>query len=296
MVFFTCNACGASLKKNQVEKHYLHQCRQCEVLTCIDCLKDFPGDSYIEHTKCISEEERYSAKGWQPKANANKGAKKQAAWLERLQQLIEDRSHSLDNDIKQVLLIIQGYENIPRKKQKFINFCKNVLSRKFSPSVIDKTWEVFEEALKDPTKSPGTLTAVVENAKSSEPNSNISKKRKHEDKENGTTAEEVNAKNDGIPMFPGTKKAKIVDKDSVEEEPTAKPKFDWTDCVTQIVDKKGSIKWSKLKKKVVNEYITRYPDTVKTRMELESKLEKKVKKNKKFKCSNEIISIATSRL
>ena len=296
MVFFTCNACGASLKKNQVEKHYLHQCRQCEVLTCIDCLKDFPGDSYIEHTKCISEEERYSAKGWQPKANANKGAKKQAAWLERLQQLIEDRSHSLDNDIKQVLLIIQGYENIPRKKQKFINFCKNVLSRKFSPSVIDKTWEVFEEALKDPTKSPGTLTPVVKNAKSSESNTNISKKRKHEDKENGTTAEEVNAKNDGIPMFQGTKKAKIVDKDSVEEEPTSKPKFDWTDCVTQIVDKKGSIKWSKLKKKVVNEYITRYPDTVKTRMELESKLEKKVKKNKKFKCSNEMISIATSRL
>ena len=296
MVFFTCNACGASLKKNQVEKHYLHQCRQCEVLTCIDCLKDFPGDSYIEHTKCISEEERYSAKGWQPKANANKGAKKQAAWLERLQQLIEDRSHSLDNDIKQVLLIIQGYENIPRKKQKFINFCKNVLSRKFSPSVIDKTWEVFEEALKDPTKSLGTLTPAVENAKSSEPNTNISKKRKHEDKENGTTAEEVNAKNDGIPMFPGTKKAKIVDRDSVEEEPTAKAKFDWTDCVTQIVDKKGSIKWSKLKKKVVNEYITRYPDTVKTRMELESKLEKKVKKNKKFKCSNEMISIATSRL
>ena len=37
MVFFTCNACGASLKKNQVEKHYLHQCRQCEVLSCIDC-------------------------------------------------------------------------------------------------------------------------------------------------------------------------------------------------------------------------------------------------------------------
>jgi hypothetical protein len=34
--------------------------------------KDFPGDSYQQHNKCVSEEERYSAKGWQPKPNANK--------------------------------------------------------------------------------------------------------------------------------------------------------------------------------------------------------------------------------
>ena len=72
MVFFTCDSCGASLKKNQVEKHYLHQCRSCSVLTCIDCQRDFPGDTYKEHIKCISEEEKYSAKGWQPKASANK--------------------------------------------------------------------------------------------------------------------------------------------------------------------------------------------------------------------------------
>ena len=39
MVFFTCNACGESLKKNQVEKHYRFKCRQCEVLTCVDCHK-----------------------------------------------------------------------------------------------------------------------------------------------------------------------------------------------------------------------------------------------------------------
>ena len=39
MVFFTCNACGESLKKNAVEKHYRNKCRNCEVLTCIDCHK-----------------------------------------------------------------------------------------------------------------------------------------------------------------------------------------------------------------------------------------------------------------
>ena len=39
MVFFTCDACGSSLKKNQVEKHYNSQCRRCAVLTCMDCQK-----------------------------------------------------------------------------------------------------------------------------------------------------------------------------------------------------------------------------------------------------------------
>ncbi len=72
MVFFTCNACGESLKKNQVEKHWRQRCRGCTVLTCVDCHRDFPGDEYAGHTKCITEAEKYSAKGWQPKSSANK--------------------------------------------------------------------------------------------------------------------------------------------------------------------------------------------------------------------------------
>lgn len=40
MVFFTCNACGESLKKAQVENH-VNICRKCQVLSCIDCGKDF---------------------------------------------------------------------------------------------------------------------------------------------------------------------------------------------------------------------------------------------------------------
>lgn len=40
MVFFTCNGCGESLKKAQVDKH-VNMCRGCQVLSCIDCGKDF---------------------------------------------------------------------------------------------------------------------------------------------------------------------------------------------------------------------------------------------------------------
>lgn len=42
----------------------------------------FRGDSYAEHIKCISEEEKYSGKNYKPKANANKGEVKQEQWLE----------------------------------------------------------------------------------------------------------------------------------------------------------------------------------------------------------------------
>uniref|UniRef100_A0A8C1HAC6 Ly1 antibody reactive homolog (mouse) n=1 Tax=Cyprinus carpio carpio TaxID=630221 RepID=A0A8C1HAC6_CYPCA len=64
MVVFTCNACGESLKKAQVEKHVM-KCRSCQVLSCIDCSKDFWGDDYRNHIKCISEDQKYGSKDFQ---------------------------------------------------------------------------------------------------------------------------------------------------------------------------------------------------------------------------------------
>ena len=62
MVTFICNACGESVKKNKVQQHYETKCPNCSVLSCIDCGKDFPGDSYAEHTSCISEAQKYQGK------------------------------------------------------------------------------------------------------------------------------------------------------------------------------------------------------------------------------------------
>lgn len=84
MVFFTCNACGASLKKNQVEKHYQNECPTCEILSCMDCGQDFYGDEYANHTKCISEAEKYQGALYKEsgKGGAGKGERKQQEWLE----------------------------------------------------------------------------------------------------------------------------------------------------------------------------------------------------------------------
>ena len=78
MVFFVCEACNESLKKNKVETHRW-SCRGCWVLTCVDCSKQFAGDEYMAHTSCMSEAQRYEGKLYVHKEN--KGDVKQQACL-----------------------------------------------------------------------------------------------------------------------------------------------------------------------------------------------------------------------
>ena len=82
MVSFICDACGNTVKKNQVEKHYQTACRNCSVLSCIDCGVDFPGDAYASHTSCITEAEKYQGHLYQPKDKENKGESKQRQWIQ----------------------------------------------------------------------------------------------------------------------------------------------------------------------------------------------------------------------
>ena len=81
MVSFICNACGQTVRKAQVEKHYQNDCNNCDVLSCIDCGKDFHGDEYSSHTSCITEAEKYQGKLYKPKDKLNKGEHKQQEWL-----------------------------------------------------------------------------------------------------------------------------------------------------------------------------------------------------------------------
>jgi len=156
MVYFTCNACGEQVKKPAVEKHYTQKCRACSVLTCIDCLKDFVGDDYKGHTTCMSEEQRYSKEGragWDPTVGqGNKGEKRQNQWTSNLRRILAEAT-DLDQDVRTILDTIQEHDNIPRKKPKFINFVKNIMRNRARPHSIDKTWELFEQALRPPPEA-----------------------------------------------------------------------------------------------------------------------------------------------
>ena len=82
MVVFTCNNCGDSLKKNQVEKHAL-QSRRCANFSCMDCCKDFTLKSYKTHTSCVSEAQRYQGALYEgPEDGESKGSRKQKQWIE----------------------------------------------------------------------------------------------------------------------------------------------------------------------------------------------------------------------
>ena len=77
------------------------------------------GEEYKTHVKCISEEEKYSAKGWVPKQNQNKNERKQTEWVSMVQELVNSVKLS-DPALSRVLQTISQHENIPRKKPKFM--------------------------------------------------------------------------------------------------------------------------------------------------------------------------------
>lgn len=140
MVFFTCNACGESVKKIQVEKH-VSVCRNCECLSCIDCGKDFWGDDYKNHVKCISEDQKYGGKGYEGKTH--KGDVKQQAWIQKINELI--KKPNVSPKVRELLEQISAFDNVPRKKAKFQNWMKNSL-KVHNESVLEQVWNIFSEA------------------------------------------------------------------------------------------------------------------------------------------------------
>ncbi|XP_019942515.1 cell growth-regulating nucleolar protein [Paralichthys olivaceus] len=140
MVFFTCNACGESLKKAQVDKH-VNMCRGCQVLSCIDCGKDFWGDDYKNHLKCISEDQKYGGKGYE--AKANKGDVKQQQWIQKVNEAMDKPGVSAK--LKDVLKQVSMYDNVPRKKAKFQNWMRNSL-KITNTSLHDEVWNILAAA------------------------------------------------------------------------------------------------------------------------------------------------------
>lgn len=104
----------------------------------------FRGKDYESHIKCITEEERYSAKGFQ--AKEKKGEKKQNTWVEMLQSVLDEQRNSPRNVLR-IIETVSKFNNTPRKKPKFINFVKNVCGNKTNPKDIDQAWDLISVKL-----------------------------------------------------------------------------------------------------------------------------------------------------
>ncbi|PIK43439.1 putative E3 ubiquitin-protein ligase RBBP6 [Apostichopus japonicus] len=191
MVFFTCNACGESLKKANVEKHYLTKCRACEVLSCLDCGKDFHGDAYKEHTSCISEDQKYGGKNF--KATPHKGAVKQNSWIETVREA--SMNASLNPKVRNTMknIINCGQANVPRKKAKFMNFVRNSMHVR-ETWLIEQVWDTIEKYAAA-QRAESTQPSATNNGElhgEAKVDDGESKTAKRGDEEHKTTVEDIN--------------------------------------------------------------------------------------------------------
>lgn len=226
MVYFTCGACGEQVKKPNVEKHYTQKCRRCNFLTCIDCLKDFHGDEYKAHNQCMSEDQRYSKEGrdgWDPTTSQNKGEKKQLAWIGKLRSLLES-TEQIDSDVRAICDVILNHENIPRKKPKFINFVKNIMRQRAQPSNIEKTWDLFSQALIPSKEEEAVKDPVVngEHKEAEEVQAKPSKKEKKKKKDKKENANGCKSGEQEVEEDEETKTSKKKKKDKKKRQPTSR--------------------------------------------------------------------------
>ena len=203
------------------------------------------------------------------------GERKQLEWIENLRALTSDPSVSIEGDVRDLLGQVMEHENIPRKRAKFTNFVKNI-RRGVRPTTIDKTWELFEQALKKKDTAPeakkeeesedtSTKLGDISNGNGTVEKEGKSNKKKKEKKrkkqekeeeavaapvENGadTNGEDVEER-DGIKMFKGTKKLKKDKKKKIEKEEIAKLSKDQMEAENGIEDSEKSKKKKKMKEK-----------------------------------------------
>ncbi|KRY40927.1 Cell growth-regulating nucleolar protein [Trichinella spiralis] len=173
MVFFTCNGCGESVKKVQVVRHRM-RCRRSYVVSCMDCGRDFQGEEYNTHKKCISEEAKYS--GGTIENKETKGELKQQSWIENVQCAI-DSVKSSNFKLRQLLETLKSYNNIPRKQVKFENFIKNSL-RVRDVKLIKDAWKAISDTQLSSADNGQNCTNITESngSKFDEQSKNINKK------------------------------------------------------------------------------------------------------------------------
>ena len=140
MVFFVCEGCNESMKKNQVDKH-ASRCRTCHAVTCVDCSVTFYGNDYASHLVCVSEAEKYEKTLY--KAKAVTKLNPQEAWTALIEEAAS-RSAEAPSHIRQFVIRLNDLGNVPRNKGKFVNFVKNSMKMN-NVATMEEIWKFLEK-------------------------------------------------------------------------------------------------------------------------------------------------------
>ena len=96
MAVFICETCGATLKKQQIERHCF-KCRNAWAFTCVECSNTYEGDAYKNHNQCMTEVEKYQGK-WLERERQKKEHAKNQQKLDKLAKTKEDSKQKQDDN------------------------------------------------------------------------------------------------------------------------------------------------------------------------------------------------------
>lgn len=153
---------------------------------------------------------------------------------------ITEQKAYLSSGVKKILETISSYDNIPRKKAKFLNFMTNSF-RYMKKHELEEAWTLLEEAMKESKASQNVAT----NGSAQYP----------------TGKHKLDESIDADVSEPSSKKKKRNRTDETEtaednlntESPVEK--FSWAETIKNILSAKNNeIKLKKLRKKVIEKY------------------------------------------
>lgn len=199
---------------------------------------------------------------------------------------ITEKKSSLSAGVKKILETISTYDNIPRKKAKFMNFMTNSF-RYMKHNELDEAWTLLEEAMKDSKAEHQQQNGNAVNGNAKQTNGEAQQtngKRK--------LIEETDEVEESEPV---TKKKKKEVNGSAEngddtQAADSTEKFNWKETIRSILSAKNNeLKLKKLKKKVENKYKSltgsEWSDKV------ENKFNKKINKLKGVVVDNEKVRL-----
>ena len=253
MVFFVCEGCNESLKKNQVDKHAM-RCRNCYAVTCVDCNVTFYEDDYRSHTTCISEAEKYEGALYRPQKDKGSAGgdgskpKKRSAqelWMDLVEAMVADASKA-PTALREILSGLGGYGNVPRNEKKFANFVKNSLNVR-SDGVIKALWAFLSERHQEQQQQQ-QQKAEVEVAKAHGENKDDSA-RKSGEKDTNEVEEKKEGKKEKKSKEKKNKKRKHSEHQKAGSESTKASKMTTEASAASSSDDTKELKEKKQKKK-----------------------------------------------
>ncbi|GFW67763.1 cell growth-regulating nucleolar protein [Trichonephila clavipes] len=247
MVFFVCSSCGNCIKKSQVENHLAYKCRNSKCVSCMDCLKEFWGNDYKLHVKCITENEKYGGKDYVPKPTSNKGELKQEMWIEHINSTLATKK--ISGPLSGLLGQIVNHTNIPRKQKKFENFISNSLKIR-NKRLITEAWEICAEGFKNDSNKSNNKASDAKNVKN---DTSLSNGNSGSSEDSSSTKRSSDCQDDKT-----AKKIRLCNKENTDKSNG----FDWCKASEEILQECPS---GLCEKALRNQVIAKYKAFIATR-------------------------------